>query len=232
MSPVEFVLPPEGTFAANNDVDPLRFYYTPLIGRVFAARLNVGLRLLPEGCRYRRVLEAGYGSGLLLPTLATITEPAESGGELHGIDREAAPEGLAATLKSVGAHAILARGELEKLPYADGYFDLVVAFSVLEHLRADELPTAIAELARVCSGSLLVGCPAVHGAMNAAFAAIGFPDIANHHFSSLPDVLRAAEPYFTLRARSAWPAPMALAPFGWAPYGCVLLDLRKKSGRG
>ncbi len=226
-----FVLPPRGTFRANNDVDPLRFYYTPVIGRVFAARLDVGLRLLDGwAAKFGRVLEVGYGSGLLLPTLASLTGPSGHS-ELHGLDREPPPEGLLETLDRLGTHATLRQGELAQLPYADGYFDLVVAFSVLEHLRPAELPAALSQLARVCSnnGHLLVGCPAVHGAMNAAFAAIGFPDISNHHFSGLPHVLDAAEPDFVVEARAAWPAPLAVLPCGWAPYGCVLLRRRAHS---
>ena len=73
-------LPPRGTLRPNNEVDPLRFYYRPLVGRVFRARIDAGLALL-DGLRFERLLEIGYGSGLLMPTLATIAR------ELHGADR-------------------------------------------------------------------------------------------------------------------------------------------------
>jgi len=138
-------LPPAGTLVPNNDVDPLRFYYRPLIGRVFRARIDAGLALLSG--RYRRLLEIGYGSGLLMPTLARVLEP---------------------------------------------------------------------------GGALLIGCPAIHRAMNAAIAAIGFRGIEQHHFSSITDVAAALAPHFTIAATATWPALLRHAPLGLAPYTCLL----------
>jgi len=114
--------------------------------------------------------------------------------------------------------------------YADSHFDAVVAFSILEHLQCDQLSSAMREVARVleAGGSFLIGCPAVHPAMNAAFAAIGFSDIEHHHFSSIVDVLRAAEPHFELRRRATLSRALDwVLPLGWAPYTAALL--RKRS---
>jgi SAM-dependent methyltransferase len=223
VTPPRFQLPPRGALTANNAVDPFRFYYRPLIGRVFAARLDVGLGLV-DG-RFRRLLEIGYGSGLLMPTLAGLTD------ELYGADLETEPPGLRAALAGLGVRpAGLVQADVQNLPFPDEKFDGVVAFSILEHLKRDELERALGEVARVLEpgGRFLVGCPAVHRAMNAAFAAIGFRGIEQHHFSGMPDVLRAAAPWFTVEKRATLPRLLDRlgAPLGWAPYTAVLLGKR------
>ena len=214
-----FILPPPGALKPNNDVDPFPFYYKPVVGRIFVARLDAALSILPHK-RFHRLLELGYGSGLMLPTLDPLTD------ELHGADLEVEPQGLRAALAKLGVRPMsLVQADARKLPYPDAHFDGVVALSILEHLRSDELHAAAAELGRIVEpgGVFLVGCPAVHKAMNMAFSVIGFSGIENHHFSSLPDVVEATRPWFTVEARSAWPSPMAHAPLGWAPYGAILL---------
>jgi 2-polyprenyl-6-hydroxyphenyl methylase/3-demethylubiquinone-9 3-methyltransferase len=57
--------------------------------------------------------------------------------------------------RAAGSSFRPARGRLERLPFADGSFDTVVAADVLEHLP--DLPAAVNELARVLApgGSFL-----------------------------------------------------------------------------
>ncbi len=214
-------LPPPGALQPNNDVDPLPYYYKPLVGRVFAARLNTGLRLLNG--HFSRLLEIGYGSGLLMPTLAATCD------ELYGVDLERESPGLRERLARLGVTpAALVQADVRALPFADGYFDAVVAFSIFEHVRPAQLGPALADVARVLKpgGQLLIGCPAVHKLMNAAFAAIGFADIDNHHFSDIADVVNAATAHFEVTQKAALPRVMGTLPLGWAPYTTVLLQRR------
>jgi ubiquinone/menaquinone biosynthesis C-methylase UbiE len=220
-TPLTLRLPPPGVLVPNNAVDPLPYYYRPLLGKVFAARLNTGLRLL-DG-HHQRMLEIGYGSGLLMPTLASACD------ELYGLDLEREPAGLRDRLARLGVHPrALVQANAQAMPFADGFFDGVVAFSIFEHLRAAELAPALGEVARVLSpgGSFLVGCPAVHRVMNAAFATIGFSGIEDHHFSDIADVVDAATPWFSVARRAALPSLMGALPLGWAPYTTVLLVRR------
>ena len=220
-APLQLKLPPPGVLVPNNAVDPLPYYYRPLVGKVFAARLNIGLKLL-DG-RYRRLLEIGYGSGLLMPTLASVCD------ELYGLDLEREPNGLRERLCRLRVEPrALVQANARSMPFDDGFFDAVVAFSIFEHLRAHELELTLAECARVLApeGKLLVGCPAVHKLMNAAFATIGFAGIENHHFSDIADVVAAGAPWFTVERRAALPALMSAMPLGWAPYTTVLLSRR------
>ena len=220
-APLRLRLPPPGVLVPNNAVDPLPYYYRPLVGRVFAARLNIGLGLL-DG-HYGRLLEIGYGSGLLMPTLASTCD------ELYGLDLEREPAGLRDRLGRLGVRPKeLVQANARSMPFSDGFFDAVVAFSIFEHLRAHELELTLAECARVLgpAGRLLVGCPAVHKLMNAAFASIGFSGIEDHHFSDIADVVAAAAPWFAVERRAALPAVLGALPLGWAPYTTVLLARR------
>lgn len=217
-------LPPRGSIQPNNDVDPLKYYYAPLVGRVFRARIDLGLALLDGAPRPGRVLEVGYGSGLLLPTLA-------SGAELvDGIDLASEPASVRESMARLGVHNLgyLAKGDIRRMPFSNASYDVVIAFSILEHLEAPVLAAALAEVARVLrpDGRFLVGCPAVHRAMNAAFAAIGFRGIEHHHVSSIHDVLHAAPAAgFSVEKTATLPPGV---PLGLAPYNAVLLRLSRK----
>jgi SAM-dependent methyltransferase len=211
-----FRLPPKGSLAPNNEVDPLRYYYAPLVGRAFVARLDLGLALL-DG-RVGRALEIGYGSGLLLPTLSAIADVVD------GIDLASEPADVREAVGRLGVRNLgyLVRGSAARLPFPTGGHDLVVAFSILEHLEGDDLRHTLSEVARELrpGGRFLIGLPAVHKAMNLAFAAIGFRGIEHHHVSGARQVLEAAAPHFSVEKRATWPAPL---PLSLAPYSALLL---------
>ena len=109
----------------------------------------------------RLVLAAGCGGGL------GARELAAAGAEVVGVDRSLGSLGVARRAvtrrgpgnpegvpRSIGSFRP-AQGRLERLPFADGSFDAVVAADVLEHLP--DLPAAVDELARVLApgGSFL-----------------------------------------------------------------------------
>lgn len=84
----------------------------------FAARLARGKRVLDAGCG------AGYGSA----------ELARAGERVVGIDR--APEAIEfARAHYAAGNLSFEEASCEALPHADGSFELVVAFEVIEHLE-------------------------------------------------------------------------------------------------
>jgi 2-polyprenyl-6-hydroxyphenyl methylase/3-demethylubiquinone-9 3-methyltransferase len=91
--------------------------------------------------RGRLVLDAGCGGGLVARELAA------AGAEVVGVDRSLGSLGVARRAVGPPFRFRPAQGRLERLPFASGSFDAVVAADVLEHLP--DLPAAVAELARV-----------------------------------------------------------------------------------
>jgi ubiquinone/menaquinone biosynthesis C-methylase UbiE len=168
----------------NGPTDPILFYKRPVVGWLYRERINIGLRLLPER-RFESLLEIGYGAGAVLLTMAP------SVGALHGLDLDADPAPVHALLGAHGRRAELAQGSVYEMPFADAAFDLVVSFSVFEHLH--EYPRALAEVARVMrpGGLFLLGMPAVNRMMEAGFLAIGFKGIEDHHVTTPAAVERA-----------------------------------------
>lgn len=102
-----------------------------------------------------RVLECGIGTGALAHELASLLP---AGSSLDGIDvsprmLEHARRGLSSTNLQV----TLREGDVRKLPYPDGVFDLAMTAHVLEHLA--DPSTALAEMSRVLKpGGLLIAC--------------------------------------------------------------------------
>ena len=205
----------------NGPTDPIEYYKRPLIGRVFRERINRGLRLLPAR-RFPRGLELGYGAGAVLLSLA------EGVDELHGLDLDADPEPVRQILRARGRQAELRQGSVYELPYADDSFDLVVSFSMFEHLH--EYRKGLSEVTRVLrpGGLFLLGMPAVNKLMEAAFLAIGFKGINDHHVTTPRQVEQAFEMAGLLRLRSAVLDLPFRAPLGLRVYYDWLLE---KPGR-
>jgi 2-polyprenyl-6-hydroxyphenyl methylase / 3-demethylubiquinone-9 3-methyltransferase len=90
----------------------------------------------------RLVLDAGCGGGLVARELVA------AGADVVGVDRSMGSLGVAR--RAAGPPFRPAQARLERLPFASGSFDAVVAADVLEHLP--DLPAATAELARVLVG--------------------------------------------------------------------------------
>lgn len=164
--------------------DPIEYYRKPYVGWLFRERINRGLSMLPQR-RFERVLEVGFGAGAVLLALHPVAS------ELHAIDLDADPKQVDAVLATQGVRADLRQGSVYELPYEANHFDLVVSFSVFEHLH--EYPRALAEVHRVLrpGGLFLLGMPTVTPWMEAGFLAIGFKGISDHHVTTPEQVAQA-----------------------------------------
>jgi SAM-dependent methyltransferase len=157
-------------------------------------RKALGPDLRPTHPRYERSLEIGSGTGYFTLNMmragligqATCTDI--SPGMLATLDANA--ERLGLQVETVSADA-------ERLPFADGSFDLVLGHAVLHHIP--DLPTAFGELARVLApgGTLL-------------FA--GEPSRAGDRLASVPK-------RFAGTVAPLWRAALRARPAGWAENG-------------
>lgn len=189
-SNIKFKFFPAGTFQSINDDDPLPYYYKPIIGSLYRYRIQQGLSALSPP--YQTVLEFGYGSGLLLPTLSEISD------KLYGIDTESDPEKVGLCLSKINVFPILIKNDLLKIASKENTFDLIVAFSVFEHIR--DCKPIIAEMFRILKpgGTLLVGMPRVDRKMAKLFKLIGYNTIERIHVTDYRIFLNTCEGYFKL----------------------------------
>ena len=105
-----------------------------------------------------RVLDAGCGSGALLPWLR----------ERAGAHRVTAIDFAPAALEFLRRQRLdvdLLRASVTDLPFPDGHFDLIVSMDVLQHLTSDQEKAAAAEMRRVLrpGGRALVRTNAAFG---------------------------------------------------------------------
>jgi SAM-dependent methyltransferase len=104
--------------------------------------------------RPMRVLDVGLGGGR---DLLAIRQRCGAGGvELFGVESQ---QPLVEAARANGIQTFAVNLERDRLPMADGFFDLVIANHVIEHLK--ELPWFFAEVGRVLTGGALavIGCP-------------------------------------------------------------------------
>jgi 2-polyprenyl-3-methyl-5-hydroxy-6-metoxy-1,4-benzoquinol methylase len=196
ISRIFFELPPKGTFVPNHDVDdPLAYYYKPITGYMYKKRIQLGLNLL--NCdRYENVLEFGYGSGVLLPSLAKISK------NLYGIDTTSEPSVVNSSLSKLNLRAELKKEDITKAGYPSSYFDLIVGFSVFEHIS--EPDSILSEMCRILKpdGKLLAGMPMVSGWMGKLFVLIGYNTIDEHHVMNHNEFIKRAGKFFNLEKRN------------------------------
>lgn len=185
-----FQLPEKGTLDPNGPGDPLEYYYRPLVGRLYRDRIEQSLSLLTPP--YESILEIGYGSGILLPTLCSM------GSNVYGVDTDSEPLRVLKSLRKVGCTAELVRGDIQQADFPEEHFDLIVSISVFEHIR--DLSPVVSKIFRLLrpGGELLVGMPRVDTAMSAAFRMIGFDRIEEHHVTAYSNFLKIASEHFVL----------------------------------
>ncbi|MBU4348422.1 class I SAM-dependent methyltransferase [Patescibacteria group bacterium] len=211
---VKFILPPENFFTPNDPIDdPLSYYYRPIVGLLYRQRIQNGLNLLEAS--YDSVLEFGYGSGLLLPTLGSACK------NLSAIDIVSEPEKIKLSLDRMGLVVDLKKGDITKVAYPSDSFDLIVGFSVFEHISNSE--PILEEMHRILKsrGQLLVGMPRVDGLMEKFFKFIGYKDINEHHVMSFEKFLDMANKYFSVKKQSRMPS---FLPALFGLYFTVLLE--------
>ncbi len=208
------VLLPRGAAPKTGEGDPIDFYYRPLTGGLYRARLRLAQRLLGHE-RYEALLEVGYGSGIFFPQLARQAD------RLAGVEVHEHAGEVRAALARFGLDADLRRGSLFEMPFEDGSFDALVCLSVLEHLR--QLDRALDEFRRVLRrGAVLVlGFPTRNVLTDTFFRLVGY-DPRRIHPSGHAEILGAARrhPAFEVERELHMPRALPLPLSAYAGCRC------------
>jgi len=164
--------------------DPVRYYYWPILGAMYRRRVELCLAQLRGG---ERILEVGFGSGV------TFLNLREQYREIHGIDLTASVETVKAAFDALGIPTHLRNGDMLDMPYPDDWFDAVLLISILEHLKPEQMITALRGIRRVLKpgGQMVYGVPVERRLMALAFRLLGY-NIRKHHFSTERQVWAAA----------------------------------------
>ena len=164
--------------------DPLRFYFWPVLGKMYRRRVELCLDQCKGG---RRVLEVGFGSGVTFLNLSRMYD------EIHGLDLSASVEDVSGLFEKKGIRTHLQNGSVMSMPYEDNFFNTVLLISILEHLKPSELVRAFEEIRRVLKpgGQVVYGVPIERPFMVFMFRLLGY-NIREHHFSTEKDVLDVA----------------------------------------
>ncbi|HUU19332.1 MAG TPA: class I SAM-dependent methyltransferase [Sedimentisphaerales bacterium] len=175
---------PYRQYAGVDRNDPLRFYFWPVIGKIYRRRIELCLAECTGG---QRVLEVGFGSGVTFPNLNDNYK------EIYGLDLNVSVEDVTAVFKARQIETHLQNGSVLSMPYEDDFFDTVLLISILEHLKPFEQMQAFREIRRVLrpGGQAIYGVPIERGFLVLMFRLLGC-NIREHHFSTEKDVFNAA----------------------------------------
>jgi SAM-dependent methyltransferase len=212
---IRLTLPPRGSLVPSSNSDPIDYYYKPIIGRVYVQRINTVLGLLSPG-PHGTILELGYGSGILIPSLVTHAD------RYIGVD-------IAPPSRSL--HSWLDRLEIDRgkvqLLHGDistvvtPAVDLVVAISIFEHVHDLDGILSTVRMRLKPGGLLLVGMPRVDRIMTFLIEhGLRYKGIDDHHVSTFGMFLDVAKRYFRVLRTARVPAWL---PHFAAVYHAVLL---------
>ena len=140
------------------------------------------------------LLEIGYGSGILLPSLLELAETCY-GLETHG--QEKMVHQMLTQEKTEKERIILKPGSILNIPFADNFFDSIVSVSTLEHIK--DLDRAMSEISRILkkNGEAILSFPVRNIITDWFYKLFGF-NPRHIHPSSHNDVIEAAKKYFSV----------------------------------
>jgi ubiquinone/menaquinone biosynthesis C-methylase UbiE len=189
---------PKTSLIKTGPVDHADWNFRPFLGWIQRLRFRLIMRLFPSQ-QVNRLLEVGYGSGVLMPDLANRCI------ELYGIDIHHKNQEVANCLKDFGITANLYVGSAETMPFENQFFDCVVAISSLEFIENIEL--ACKEIHRILKpyGFLVLVTPGNSPVVDFGFSLLTGKSaqraFGNRRQLILPTLLR----YFRIDAKESCP---------------------------
>lgn len=171
----------EGTH--NYDMDKhTRLIYHPVSGLVYKRRFVMAVDMLADclNANCGRIVEVGYGAGLLFPTLSKMASDVIG---VDVLDPRAVREVQGMLRNQRLQNVCLESGSILALPLVDASVDALLCLSVLEHLRpGEEMTTAAKEISRVLrpGAVAILGFPVKNLVTRALFRLLGYDDNVIH----------------------------------------------------
>ena len=188
-------IPEKAHIHSTSDVDGVNtiFGYWGPLSYPMRERLSMAIRPLDRKSGFERILDAGYGCGIMLPDLYRRLGP---DGHLYGVDVHGQDQGtydqLVAGEGMETERVHLTKSSLEALPFEDDFFDLIVSISVLEHIGPDKLSACMEELRRVArqDAQIVLGFP-TDGLFIRTLSWLQKTDLKANHPSTHEDIFAA-----------------------------------------
>lgn len=189
---------PRSSLIKTSRFDHADWNYRPLLGALQRTRFKLVESML-RGLRLGRILEVGYGSGILMPQLKKHCD------RLYGIDTHGRNEEVRKNLELIGVDACLVSGDVSSMPFNTGDFDGIVAVSSLEYVQ--EIETACKELGRVLKpGSpLFVVTPGASPILDSGLRLIGHEHAEENYGNRREELPRVLASHFAVESVRLWP---------------------------
>ena len=187
--PKDLNLLPRERLIRTSAVDRADWNYSAKLAWLQRYRFRLLLSLM-AGEHAGRLLDLGYGSGILMPELATRCD------ELYGADPHDQPDAIREVMASQGISATLVSAGAEQLPFDDNFFDTIVTVSAIEYVK--DIDAAGQELCRVLepSGHLLIVTPGHSPLLDAALSVLTGESADENYGRNREQLLPALETYF------------------------------------
>jgi len=204
-------IPAKKHLKPTSEDDPLKyyFYYFPM-GYLMRLRLYCLLSLL-NGQVFPDFLEAGYGSGIMLPELTRHVN-----GKVFALDTHDQQSSVAEMLQTehISDKVVLLRGSVLDMPFKDGQFSGIAAVSILEHIR--DIDRAVEELYRITrkGGRVFLGVP-VHNFFIWLLSKLTKWNYREHHVTDHQRIITAIRKKFVIERVNRFPG---FVPVDWGMY--------------
>ena len=182
---------PRNALVKTGPVDRANWNYTSKLAWLQRRRFHLLLSLL--GNRpVDRLLELGYGSGILMPELATRCS------ELFGADPHPHSAQVHEVLAAHGVEATLVSAGAEQLPFTDGFFDTIVTISAIEYVT--DIDRACTELRRVLrpDGCLYIVTPGTSPLLDATLRLLTGESAGDNYGKRRQQLIPALEQAFRI----------------------------------
>ena len=211
---IKLIIPPKELIVQTNSGDPALFHYKILTSYFYRKRLKNTFSLM-EKFRFNQLLEIGYGSGILLPSLSKLAR-AVTALDIHS--RTKVVQKLLDFYKVNNVN--LTVGSVFKMPFKDHAFDGCVIVSTLEDIEDSE--KAIKEIKRVLKkrAKLFVSFPVKNKFSDILFQLLG-ENADKIHPSNHNSILISLQNYFTIKQIIKYPSFMPVDSSLYLSLFCV-----------